>query len=156
MAASCCGAVIPGIGEGYLEYPYDTGRAMLSLLLSRSFARFRDAKFIFSHTGGPIPLLAGRIESGASHLPDCKQKIPDGVQGEPKRLYYDTANSAFAQNFAALLAYLPAFQVLFGSDTPHVSIAENVKNFGAPNLSEADRKAIERGDAVRLFPRFSP
>ena len=154
MAASCCGNVIPGIGEGYLEYPYDTGRAILSLLLSGSFARFRDTKFIFSHTGGPILLLAGRIENAASHLPDYKQKIPDGVQGELKRLFYDTANSAFPQNFAALLAYVPASQVLFGSDTPYVSIAENVKNFGALELSDADRQAIERGNAVRLFPRL--
>lgn len=60
-----------------------------------------------------------------------EQKIPDGVHGELKRLYYDTADSAFPQNFAALLSYVPASQVLFGSDSPYVSIAENVKDFGA-------------------------
>ena len=155
MAASCCGAVVPGINEGYLEYPYDTGRAILSLLLSGSFARFRDTKFIFSHAGGPILLLAGRIENSASHMPDYKQKIPDGVQAELKRLYYDTANSAFPQNFAALLSYVPVSQVLFGSDTPYVSIAVNVKNFEALELPDTDRKSIERSNAVRLFPRLA-
>ena len=155
MAASCCGNVVPGIGAPYLEYPYDTGRAILSRLLSGSFARFRDTKFIFGHGGGPILLLAGRIENLASHMPDYKQKIPDGVHGELKRLYYDTADSAFPQNFAALLSYVPVSQVLFGSDSPYVSIAENVKNFSALDLSDAERKAIERGNALRLFPRLN-
>jgi predicted TIM-barrel fold metal-dependent hydrolase len=155
LAGNCCGNVVAGINEAILEYPYDTGRAIVSLLLSGSLARFRDIKFIFSHAGGPIFMLAGRIENTVSHMPDYKQKMPDGVRGELQRLYYDTANSAFPQNFAAVLSYLPISQLLFGSDTPYVSIADNVKNFGALELSDADRKAIERGNAVRLLPRLN-
>jgi 6-methylsalicylate decarboxylase len=154
-APACCGSVMPGINEGFLEYPYDTGRAILSLLISGSFARFHDTRFIFSHTGGPSVMLAGRIEYLASHMRDYKEKLPEGVHGELMRLFYDTANSAFPQNMAALLQYVPVSQVLFGSDTPYVSIAENVKNFSALDLSEPDRKAIERGNALKLFPRLN-
>jgi 6-methylsalicylate decarboxylase len=155
MAPACCGSVIPGINEGFLEYPYDTGRAILSLLMSGSFTRFHETKFIFSHAGGPTIMLAGRIERSALRMPDYKEKLPDGVQGELRRLFYDTANSAFPQNMAALLGYVPVSQVVFGSDTPYVSIAENVKNFSALDLSDPDRRAIERGNALKLFPRLN-
>jgi predicted TIM-barrel fold metal-dependent hydrolase len=152
---ACCGSVIAGLNEGNLEYPYDTGRAILSLLLSGTLGRSHDTKFIFSHAGGPIIMLAGRIEHSAENMRNYKQVVPDGIDGELKRLYYDTANSVFPQNFAALLEFVNISQVLFGSDTPYISIADNVANFAKLKLKPEQLAAIERGNAQRLFPRLA-
>lgn len=151
---ACCGGVIAGISEAFLEYPYDTGRAILSLLLSGTFSRASGARYIFSHTGGPIIMLAGRVENMISRRADLQARVPEGVPAVLKRLYYDTANSAYPQNLAALLAYAPLSQVLFGSDAPYYTIAENLAELSKAGLTDGQRSAIERDNALALFPRL--
>src|SRR6516162_10611456 len=59
-APNCCGGLNSGVPPGLLEFPYDSGRAITSLLLSGSLARLRDIRWLFSHGGGVMPMLAGR------------------------------------------------------------------------------------------------
>ena len=53
-----CGFELPAAS---LEYPFDTTRAIASLLFSGTFSRARNIKFIFSHAGGTIPFIADRL-----------------------------------------------------------------------------------------------
>ena len=62
---------------------------MTSLLLSGSFARLRDIKWLFSHAGGTIPMMAGRINSFYGARPNLKAFAPEGIEGELRRLHYD-------------------------------------------------------------------
>jgi 6-methylsalicylate decarboxylase len=152
---SCCGNLVPGSNPAMLEWPYDTGRAVLSLLLSGTLAKYPDIKWIFSHAGGPVPALAGRIVNMTRARPDLGQIAPQGVMHELTRLYYDTANAYFAPTMAALLKFAPASQVLFGSDYPYFTLEQNVDGLAELSLSDADRQAIDRGNAARLMPRFA-
>jgi predicted TIM-barrel fold metal-dependent hydrolase len=138
-----------------LEWPYDTGRAVVSLLLGGALAKYPDIKWIFSHAGGPVPALAGRIVNMTRNRPDLAQIAPQGVMHELTRLHYDTANASFAPTMAALLKFVPVSQVLFGSDYPYYSLEENVGLLAEVPLSDAERQAIDRGNAARLMPRFS-
>src|SRR6266849_6076110 len=52
--------VLNGVPGAWAELPHDTTRAVLSLLVSGSFARLRDIRFHFAHAGGTIPMLTGR------------------------------------------------------------------------------------------------
>ena len=63
LVASCCSALSVGTFPAVIEVPHDTTRTVTSLLLSGSFARYRDIKWLFSHAGGTIPMMAGRINS---------------------------------------------------------------------------------------------
>ena len=126
----------------------------MSLLLSGTFTRTRDIRWIFSHAGGAVPLLAGRIASLARIQKTGADALPDGIDFELKRLHYETANSAYAPNMAALLKYVPISQVLFGSDFPYVSVTENVSDLGKIELTPGDRKAIESDNAMRLIARL--
>jgi predicted TIM-barrel fold metal-dependent hydrolase len=146
--------LIPGVPASALEFPYDTGRAVASLLFNGAFARYPDIRFLFSHAGAAIPVLAGRLVNGARARKDLAEIAPAGVEGELKKLHYDTANSAFKPTMAALLGFVPASQVLFGSDYPYYTIAENVDNMMKLGLSPAVRRAIERDNAERLILRL--
>jgi len=155
LAPACCGALVPGLTGSALEYPYDTGRAAVSLLINGSFARYRGIKWLFSHAGGAIPALAGRIGNVVRARKDVAQIAPDGVEQELQRLHYDTANSAYAPTMAALTSFVPVGQILFGTDYPYFGIAANVEGMDKLGLSAADRQAIDRGNALRLLPRLS-
>jgi predicted TIM-barrel fold metal-dependent hydrolase len=154
LAPNCCGSLVAGLSPSALEYPYDTGRAAVSLLINRNFARYRDIKWLFSHAGAAIPVLAGRIGNVVRARKDVAEIAPDGVEKELQRLYYDTANSAFAPTLAALMAFVPTKQILFGSDYPYYTIAENVSNMDKLKITPADRRAIDHDNALRLLPQL--
>jgi hypothetical protein len=66
--APCSAAHGIGIPAATLEFPFDTTKAVTSLLFAGTFARCRDIRFIFSHAGGTVPFLSsGR--SGAMNRP---------------------------------------------------------------------------------------
>ncbi|HEY6259090.1 MAG TPA: amidohydrolase family protein [Xanthobacteraceae bacterium] len=154
LAPQCCGNLMPNVPAPFIEYPQDTNRAVMSLLLSATFTRTRDIRWILSHAGGAVPMLAGRINALTKILKSGADSLPDGIDFELKRLYYETANAAYAPNMAALLKYVPVSQVLFGSDYPYVSVIENVSDLSKVGLAAADLKAIESDNAMRLIARL--
>ena len=76
-----------------------------------------------------------------------------------ERLYYDVALSAHPVPFAALRRIAPITQILFGSDwpfTPEPGVARNLHQLTTANgLSEAEARAVARGNAERVFPRLA-
>jgi 6-methylsalicylate decarboxylase len=155
LAPNCCGNLIPGAPASLVEYPQDTARAVLSLLVNGAFARYGDIRFIFSHAGASIPVLAGRIANGLKNRKNLAEIAPEGVEQQLKKLHFDTANSAYAPTMAALLAFVPVSQVLFGSDFPYLTIGQNAEGFDKLGLSAVDAHAINRGNAERLLPRVT-
>ena len=153
LAAACCGRLSVGAFPAVIEVPHDTTRTITSLLLSGSLARYRDIKWIFSHGGGTIPMLAGRIEGFYGHNRKAKEFAPDGIFNEFARLYYDTANVTSAPAMAALLKLVSASQITYGTDYPYFAVDQN-KDFAQLGLSAADVQAIESGNATRLIPRL--
>ncbi len=125
----------------------------MSLLVSGTFTRHRDIKWLFSHAGGTIPMLAGRIESFFDRAGDRDRFAPDGVEAEFRRLYYDTANATHPASMAALTALIPMAQITYGSDYPYYPLnqIETLRQTLAPR----DLAAISSGNAVRLLPRLS-
>lgn len=151
---NCCGALTQA-SESFAEYPQDTSRTVMSLLFSGTFTRTRDVRWIFSHGGAAVPRLAGRVNALAKiQLRNQAQVLPDGLDFELKRLYYETANAAYAPNIAALLKFAPTSQVLFGTDYPYASVAEHASDLMKAGLSAADLKAVENENALRLMPRL--
>ncbi len=155
LAPNCCVAAQPGLNNAVLETPYDTPRAVLSLMLAGYFNDLANMKFMFAHGGGPLPALAGRIAGLTAFVPKIKKVAPHGVEAEFRKLYYDTANAAYKATMAALLDVVPADHVLFGTDYPYVSGPHNASGLKSIKLSAKDRNAIERGNALRLLPNLA-
>jgi 6-methylsalicylate decarboxylase len=156
LAPLCCGNLVPKVANSVLEYPYDSGRAVLSLLFNGRFVQYRDIDWIFCHAGGPIPMLAGRIATQNKNNKDLAAVAPKGIEAELQRLYYETANSAYPPTMAALMKFVPATQVLFGSDFPYVGVDDNVGRITKLGIPAAQMTAIERLNALKLFPRLKP
>lgn len=156
LAPNCCSnGLVPNVAESYIEYPFDTGRAVVSLLFNGAFVTYRDIKWTFCHSGGPIPVMAERIATlSRFQQKNLAEVAPNGVLAELKRLYYDTANAAYASPMSALLAFVPPSQVMFGTDYPYVSGKANVDALLARNLPPATIAAIARGTASQLIPRL--
>lgn len=136
-----------------LDFPFETTRAVTSLLVSGTLTRSRNIRFIFSHAGGTIPFLAERI-ARLEMRPGFREKIPDGAMFELKRLFFDTALSANPLIFSTLLKFVSHEQVLFGSDYPYapeatmVATVKGLSNLGLPPDVLED---IERKNALRLL-----
>ncbi|MEA2905286.1 MAG: 6-methylsalicylate decarboxylase [Alphaproteobacteria bacterium] len=155
LGPACCNTLMSYVPASFAEYPQDTNRTVMSLLFSGTFTRTRDVRWIFCHAGAAVPLLAGRVKSLAKiQLQNTAASLPDGIDFELQRLFYETANAAFAPNLAALLKYVAISQVMFGSDYPYVSVTENAADLVKAGLSAADLKAVEYENAIKLFPRL--
>ena len=64
-AANCCRNLEYGrLGPGSIEYGTDTTRAIIGVAFSGDATRFPEIRFIWSHAGGSLPFLAGRIDGG--------------------------------------------------------------------------------------------
>jgi predicted TIM-barrel fold metal-dependent hydrolase len=154
-AANCCRNLdyAPGIGPGSMEYGTDTTRAIIGVAFSGDAARFPEIRFIWSHAGGTVPFLAGRIEGASA---GAKDALPNGFTSELKKFYYDLAGAANRGAIASLLQLVPTTRIVFGTDFPpggtSAAVAKTIADLGMFN--ESDLRAIDRENAVRLLPRF--
>ncbi len=87
------------------------------------------------------------------------ERLPTGgVIGALKSFYYDIAMSANPFVFPSLTTLVGAERLLFGTDYPYVPAAGVPATIaglrGCDRLDESQRAAVERGNALRLFPRL--
>jgi predicted TIM-barrel fold metal-dependent hydrolase len=143
LAAACCGRLNVGAITPTLEVPHDTTRAVVSLLLKGTLAKYRDIKWLFSHAGGTIPMLAGRIDYFYGHQDKTAEFAPNGIEDELRRLYYDTANATHPSSMAALLKLIPSSQVVFGSDYPYVPIDTQLRALDKLDISSQIKEDIK-------------
>jgi len=153
-AANCCRDLLPDVPTPLVEFPHDTTRAITNLLYSGSFARLRNIRFIFSHAGGTIPMLAGRI-SQLGTLFGSDKRVPNGVEYELRRLHYEIANSGNAHTMAALMSLVPPSRIMFGTDYPFVPIEATADGMLKLKLTHKELQAIGRNNALALLPRLS-
>jgi predicted TIM-barrel fold metal-dependent hydrolase len=155
-AADCCRNLqyAPEVAPSSIEYGTDTTRALMGIAFSGDAVRFPDIRFIWSHAGGSVPFLAGRIERAAARATDA---LPDGFTSELKKFYYDTAGAANRGSLVSLLELVATTQIVFGTDFPpgdtSAAVARALDETGLFN--EDDLRAINRDNVVKLLPRFA-
>ena len=156
LAPDCCAGLMDYVPASVIEVPHDTTRAVVSLLFSGTLAKFPDIRFVFSHAGAGVPSLAGRMANAVTRSAKIEALVgPGGVDDALRRLYYDTANAAYAPTMAALLTLAPLSQVLFGSDYPYLTIEQNLADLCTAGLDEGQRRAIESDNVLALLPQLT-
>jgi predicted TIM-barrel fold metal-dependent hydrolase len=153
-AASFAFNVIPNIPPPTIEFPFDTTRAITSLLFGGTFHRCPNIRWIFSHGGGALPMLASRLAGLAKNRPELNARVPNGVMHELSKLYVDVVGVTTPGALRAVLDIVPMSHLLFGSDFPFWDPDITIKGLAGLKLSAADLQAIERDNALKLLPNL--
>ena len=141
-----------------MEYLFDTTRAAVNLVFSGTLDRFPRIKFILPHAGGAMPYFAWRLAVSPMIDKRLPQLSQDQVFAGLRRFWYDNALAPGDVTFGALDHVAAPERILFGTDYPFANprvIAEAVKTHEARELPDAQRAAIDRGNAMRLFPKYA-
>jgi 6-methylsalicylate decarboxylase len=152
VTPACCGALIKGIPPGTIEYATDSTRTITSLIFGEAGSAFRfpDIRWIWSHSGGTLPFLTGRLVRLASERKDAR--MPDGPLPILRKYNYEIAQGNTPGQLAALMKLVTVSQVLFGTDYPYRTGLEAVEGLRDYQFGEADQAAIDRGNAMKLLP----
>ena len=102
---------------------YGGPRSIASLLWSGVFSAFPNVRFVFSHGGGVLPMVAERVIAMGFVDRSLAAKVPEGAQAALSRLYVDTASVTSPPAMAALTKWLPEGQILYGTDFPWGTLA---------------------------------
>ena len=154
--AMCCMNLIPRVANQMLEYPMDTTRTIASLIVSETATKCPDVKFIFSHAGGTLIGVAGRLlgaEMSADNL--AKAAAPNSRLHHLRRFYYDTAGSANPVNMQALKTLVGTSQIVFGTDAPFFDGAPQVQGLQRAGFTADELRGVERDNSLKLVPRFA-
>ncbi len=150
-----CMHLLPGVNEPLMEYPFDTTRAIASLLFSGTFARCPDIKFIFAHGGGTMPFLANRIGGLVRMRPELDAVLPNGIAAEIRKLYFDVVSVTNRPAWAALGEFMDPSHLLFGTDVPYMTFERGLSELAEMEPETQTRNAIESGNALRIMPSLA-
>ena len=140
-----------------IDYPHETTRAAVDMVMAGVVRRHRRCRIILPHAGGTLPYLAVRPAAMLPHTPaDIGMSTDDFVE-DAREFYFDVALSGNEYSLACLRAFAKEGHVLFGSDYPYAperTIGGMNARLDAWLSAEGEREAWNWGNAERLFPRL--
>ncbi|MDX3452381.1 amidohydrolase family protein [Streptomyces sp. ME02-8801-2C] len=147
----------PALPPGPLvDFPYDTTRTALHLVMCGVPRRHPRIRMILPHAGGFLPYAAHRLAL-AGHL--VPESTPEDLFADLRRFYFDTALAGSPAALPSLLAFANPEHILFGSDFPMLP-----EEWGAGFDNGLDTYAgwdpgqlyaVNRGNAEALIPRLA-
>ncbi|MFD0019914.1 amidohydrolase family protein [Streptomyces sp. NPDC058382] len=138
-----------------LEFLFDTARSASDLLLRGVLTRHPRIRWVLTHGGGALPLLADRIEL-FSALMEGGPRDTAGAVEQLGRLWYDMAGTPFPRQVPALAAAFGTDRLLYGSDycwTPEGAVLTQVASVDSaaqPSATDTWRDLTTR-NAHQLF-----
>ena len=161
--APCCHNLLPNVSPGTIEWNTDTSRAIFSVIndgtpaapVQSIASKYPRIQFVWSHAGGTLTALAGRFFGGANSADNLAKPVqPNSRLFHLRRFYYDTAQSSNPINMQALKSFVGASQIVFGSDYPYSTIADNANALRKCGFTDAELRGIYRENAIRILPNY--
>jgi len=149
------GPTVPDVPPFAADFLLDTTRAAYVLVRNGIRSRYPNIRFNLSHAGGFVPYASHRM--AVAIMADTGRSWAD-VLDDFAGFYFDTALSSSAAALPTLLAFAKPDHITFGSDWPYAPTTAG-KLFAAgletyPGIDTDTRAAIERTNALALFPRL--
>jgi predicted TIM-barrel fold metal-dependent hydrolase len=146
------GPAANGIPPYAVDFLLDTTRAAANLVLRDVPRRFPNLKIILAHGGGFVPYAAHRIAAVAFAETG---RDPAAVLEDLASFYFDTALSGSPSALPSLMTFAKPGHVLFGSDWPYAPELAVAYFTGCLDNYDLDHAAVNRDNALALFPRLS-
>jgi predicted TIM-barrel fold metal-dependent hydrolase len=145
---------LPQFPSWLLEYPFESTRAVVTLLYGGALHRFPRIRWHVPHLGGTVPFLADRIGTLLLREPALAERAGDAPGALLRRLFYDTAQSHNDAALAATTHVVDRERIVFGTDWPFAVLADGPDP--QPGLDAlGGREAIDRGNALRMLPSLA-
>jgi 6-methylsalicylate decarboxylase len=154
LAPPCCTKLNDSVPTAMNEFDFDITRACTSIMVNGVLHNYPDVKIIIPHSGGTMPMIAGRIKDRYPHNAKTDPYIPNGVIAELQKFYIDIAHASFPYPMAAMMKFALPDHIMFGTDFSPEPIESTVNELPNLGLSAKVMRAIERENAEKLFPRF--
>lgn len=148
-----------------VDYPQDTTRAAVDLIVTGTVRANPDVDIILSHAGGTLPVIGPRALEILTIPPIAARAAVtyDQAVEDAGRFYYDIALSTSPSQLSALLEFVPdKSHILFGSDFPYVpmpnllKVVELYQGFLEKGYkAEVLKPAALRGNALSLLNKHS-
>jgi 6-methylsalicylate decarboxylase len=148
--------IIEDIPGPIVDYPFDTTRTAVQLVLNGVVARSPRVKIILSHAGGFLPYAAHRFAELAPTVRPNAPPVPQLIESF-RSFYFDTALSSGTASLLALQNFARPGHTLYGSDFPYApasvgaSFTAKLDRFDFPRDVRA---AINIGGARQIFARL--
>ncbi|PKK52280.1 hypothetical protein CI102_2458 [Trichoderma harzianum] len=158
-----CGLAHPALLPPILDYPHETTKTAMDMILNHTVRKYPNCKIILAHAGGTLPYLVHRAASLVpqvlkSTATDSSVMSSEDILGDAKLFYYELALSSSPHTLDTLLKNFPSDHILFGTDFPAVSedVAIKLSNeLNDYNMDEAKRDDVYWETAIKLFPRLA-
>jgi predicted TIM-barrel fold metal-dependent hydrolase len=116
-------------------------------------------RFIFSHGGGTLPGVIGRLGIGGADTLNgvlSRPAEPNSRLFHLRRFYYDTAMSSNVVQMQALKTIAGVSQIVFGTDYPFGGdAAKHRQGLESSGLNAEELRGIARGNAARFLPKYA-
>jgi predicted TIM-barrel fold metal-dependent hydrolase len=124
--------VNPVLPQPAIDYPHETTRTAMDMILQGTRRKYPDCKVILSHAGGTLPYLVTRVATPMRKAPDFAASLRMGtthgqVMEDFRSFYFDLALSSSPSVLDLALKMIPHEHVLYG-----------VSPFGLFLLAQAD------------------
>lgn len=140
------------------EYPAETTRAVLNMLVRDVPARYPHIRFVIPHCGSFLPLALPRLQAIQRALATNGGRPETDWEANMRNLYYDLAGNPSPEVVRTLLTITSPDHLLYGSDYPYLPsevLAGNLKRL-RQQLSDDETLAphaegILGTNALKLF-----
>lgn len=149
--------VNPYLPQPMFDYPHETGRTAMDLIISNTLRSSPQCKIILSHAGGTLPYLIYRAAAVLPEMPKTIGKTTEEILDEAREFYFDTAISSNPVTLSALFTFAKPGHVLFGTDFPNApnpSIEYFTKQLESYELESKKKEEVYSEAALELFPRL--
>ena len=150
------------VPQATLDYPHETTRAAVDMITQGTVQTYAaHCRIILSHAGGSLPFLAARPANSVAHSTFAKRNgldiTPEQFYEAARRFYYDCATAGSSIQLTALLSFVSADHVFFGSDFPYAPIGAIDRHIQLNDeyaYPAGVQEAVMRGNAIKLLPRL--